>query len=362
MPAPTRRSFLKQTAFSLGAASLLSACRTAMTTAQGTYTNPVYAHSFPDPFVFRHEGAYYAVGTTGQGRTPDGRIFTLLKSQDLVNWQTLGGALTPPAGAAGADFWAPEVAYYNGLFYLYYSQGGGAINSKVGHQLQVATSKRPEGPYEKVAVLTDPNTSFTIDPHPFRDTDGTWYLFYARDFLDADNGYRPGTGLAMDRLVDMTRLAGESRTVMRARHDWTLFEANRLMPAYDNRTFAEWHTLEGPEMVLHAGKYYCFYSGANFLTDRYGVDYCVADRITGPYSDAGAEGGARVLHSVPGHVRGPGHHSHVVGPDGKTEYLAYHAWNEAMTERQLCLDVLRWLPEGPRCTPTYTPQPVPVER
>ena len=76
----------------------------------------------------------------------------------------------------------------------------------------------------------------------------------------------------MDRLLDMTRLAGESRVVMRARHPWTVFETNRTMPVYDNRRFAQWHTLEGPFVRQHNGKYYCFYSGANFLTDRYGVD------------------------------------------------------------------------------------------
>lgn len=30
--------------------------------------------------------------------------------------------------------------------------------------------------------------------------------------------------------------------------------------------------LEGPFVRRHAGKYYCFFSGANFLTDRYGVE------------------------------------------------------------------------------------------
>ena len=29
-----------------------------------------------------------------------------------------------------------------------------------------------------------------------------------------------------------------------------------------------------------------------------------------------------------------------MGPDGKTEYLVYHAWNAKMTERQLCIDKL----------------------
>jgi hypothetical protein len=80
----------------------------------------------------------------------------------------------------------------------------------------------------------------------------------------------------------------------------------------------------------------------------------------GPYADSGSDTGGRVLHSVPGHVRGPGHHSHVIGPDGRTEYLVYHAWNPAMTERCLCIDKLAWTAKGPRCPgPTYTPQPLP---
>jgi hypothetical protein len=49
-----------------------------------------------------------------------------------------------------------------------------------------------------------------------------------------------------------------------------------------------------------------------------------------------------------------------MGPDGKTEYLVYHAWDERMKERQLCIDKLAWTAQGPRCQgPTYTPQPVP---
>ena len=62
-----------------------------------TYTNPVYAASMPDPSVIRYQGFYYAFGTTGKDRLPDGRIFTALRSRDLVKWETLGGALVPPS-------------------------------------------------------------------------------------------------------------------------------------------------------------------------------------------------------------------------------------------------------------------------
>ena len=111
-------------------------------------------------------------------------------------------------------------------------------------------------------------------------------------------------------------------------------------------------------MVKHDGRYYCFYSGANYQTTRYGVDYVVADHPLGPYADQADH--PRVLHSVPDKVRGPGHHSIVFGPDGHTQYILYHAWDPGMRLRQMCLDKLVWTPEGPRCVgPTYTAQPVP---
>jgi GH43 family beta-xylosidase len=155
----------------------------------------------------------------------------------------------------------------------------------------------------------------------------------------------------VDRLVDMVALAGECRDVVRARYDWTLYESNRVMEVY-GQTF-DWHTIEGPCVVKHDGRYYCFYSGANWQTPRYGVDYVVADHPMGPYTGQGDH--ARVLHGVPGKVRGPGHHSIVTGPDGTTQVVVYHAWDSGMTRRQLCIDRLEWMQSGPRCTPTVTP-------
>jgi arabinan endo-1,5-alpha-L-arabinosidase len=320
-----------------------------------TYTNPVYKGSMPDPFVLRHRGVYYAFGTTGGERKADGRIFTLLRSNDLVNWRELGGALAEPTADRAYQYWAPEVAYEGGTFYLYYSFGG---KEEEKFELRVATSRRPEGPYKDAGVklLDCEGNRFTIDAHPFKDADGRWYMFYARNFPDREGGAHPGTALAVDRLVGMTKLAGECKVVLRARHPWTLYEANRRMEVY-GQTF-DWHTIEGAFVRRHGGRYYCFYSGSNWQTPNYGVDYAVADNVTGPYTGEGTE--ARVLKGVPGKVRGPGHHSIVKGPDGVTDYFVYHAWDEAMKVRQLCIDRLDWTPQGPRLRgPSHTPQPAP---
>jgi beta-xylosidase len=362
MDATSRRDFLKtlSAGVSLGALGVFDPAllRAPSGTALGAkrYTNPVYAGSMPDPGVMLHEGVYYAFGTTGQDRKADGRIFTLLRSTDLVTWEELGGALTPPDADPRYNYWAPEAAYSDGTFYLYYAMGG---VEEEKFAIRVATSQRPEGPYTDTGTpLVDcTGNRFTIDPHPFRDVDGEWYLFYARNYPNTDGGFHAGTGLAVDRLVGMTRLAGECKTVLRARYPWTLYQAQRRMNVYD-ATF-DWHTIEAPYVRVHRGRYYCFYSGSNWQTANYGVDYAVASHVTGPYTGAGKQ--ARVLHGVQGHVRGPGHHSIVTGPDGN-DWAVYHAWNEALTVRQLCIDPLHWTADGPRVSPSWTPQPAPRAR
>lgn len=315
-----------------------------------TYTNPVYSEYFADPFVLRHEGVYYAYGT-GAG-SEDGQQFPVLRSFDLVTWERHGWALAPLPG--GEMFWAPEVAYHEGIFYFYYSAS--AIEGR-DHQLRVATSTDPLGPFVDTGRVLIPDEPFTIDAHPFRDVDGQWYLFYSQDFLTLDGDYRVGTGIVVDKLVNMLELAGDPQVVIRPHADWQLFQAQRPMygAVYD------WHTIEGAAMRLHNGRYYCFYSGGAFERDNYGVAYVVADHPLGPYQrPEGVDG--PLLRSAPGQVIGPGHNSFTEGPDG-SEYIIYHGWDPAMTARLMRVDRLVWAGDTPVIEgPTWTPQPEPITR
>ena len=315
------------------------------------YRNPVHPDYFGDPFVWKHGKDYFAIGTGADEAVglphEGGRVFPLLWSEDMVHWQRAGEALERPDPALGSNFWAPEVVQADGRFWLYYSVGHGDKH----HQIRVAASRYPAGPYrdvKKEPLVLPRDPPFAIDPHPFRDDDGQWYLFYARDYLDSGicepfGNVRSGTALAVDRLTAMDKVAGEERVVLRARWDWQRFLANRLI--YGG--VFDWHTLEGAFLRRHRGRYYCFFSGGNWETGTYGVDYGVANRVLGPYSDDGGENGSRVLRTRPDHVIGPGHNSITTGPDGQ-DYLVYHAWDPEMTARRMCIDPLIWTPEGPR--------------
>lgn len=317
----------------------------ARTSGTSTYRNPVYDGYFADPFVLRHHDRYLAYGT---GSVLDGRAFEILESLDLITWRSVGSALPLLPRELGTDYWAPEVVVAEDRFFLYYSLGFG----DVGHHLRLAIADSPLGPFLDQGVNLTEQERFAIDPHPFRDVDGSWSMFYARDDL---GGERVGTQVAVDRMPSMVSLAGSPSTVVSATADWQLYERGRSI--YD--AVYDWHTLEGPTVRRHGERYYCLYSGGSWLNESYAVSWVEAASLLGPWS-APEERDARLLASVPGRVRGPGHNSIVTTPGG-IDVLVYHAWDEPGTRRQMWIDPLEWTSRGPSTPgPTWTPQILPT--
>jgi GH43 family beta-xylosidase len=295
----------------------------------------LYDGYFADPFVLRTADGYVAYGTDPE--TELDLEFEVLTSPDLVHWSGHGGALERPAGMTGDDWWAPEVAFADGRWWMYYSVGDGAD----GHHIRVAVADDPLGPFRDLDVNLTPDESFAIDAHPFRDHDGRWYLFFARDVLDDP---RPGTHLAVMPLLDMTTAAGPAIAVVRPTADWQIFERQRAIHGgvYD------WHTLEGPSVVRRGGRYWMTYSGGAWTGPGYAVSWAVADEPTGPWRPAPADGPA--LLRTTGDLIGPGHNSLTVAPDG-TDVIVFHAWNTARTRRELHVRSIDFSGDAPRVGP-----------
>jgi GH43 family beta-xylosidase/lysophospholipase L1-like esterase len=310
------------------------------------FNNPVFPEYLADPFCFYHEGTYYAIGTGREEGKQNGlaeKVIPMVKSTNLQDWKRVGRVMTPPKDEFGLSFWAPEIAVHEGRFYLYYQ----ACGSRKGFRIRVAVADHPEGPYVDTGVpLTDVDKNrFCIDAHPFRDDDGQWYLYYATDFPDHDEKTFRGTALVVDRMKSMTELEGNPQLVMRAHWSWQCYEKNRDMLG----EIADWYTLEGPTVLKRLGRYYCLYSGGCYQNETYGVDWLVADNPLGPWTEVGCEKGPQLLRTIPGRLIGPGHNSVVTSPDGQ-DYIVYHAWNEALSDRLMHIDLLDWEDDGPVIT------------
>ncbi|MEO6333824.1 MAG: glycoside hydrolase family 43 protein [Pyrinomonadaceae bacterium] len=309
-----------------------------------TYLNPVYPKSFPDPFVLKFCGEYFGYCT---GFAGDGSVFGIVRSHDLVTWTELGGAMaalkeSPPY------YWAPEVVYDNGRFYLYYSVGNETLM-----ELRVAVSDRPDGGFiDSGHRLT--TQDFAIDAHVFVDDDGSKFLFYATDFLDHSH---IGTGTVMDRMLDWFTLEGNPRPVTRALYDWQVYDPNRK-----EKGGVRWHTVEGPTVLKRKGLYYEMFSGGNWQNTTYGVSFATSSQLANPdewFQFSDGENSMPILRTIP-EVVGPGHNSVVRGPNNRELFCVYHQWTG--NERVMAIDRMDFA--GDRIFlvgATHTSQPAPIE-
>ncbi len=278
-----------------------------------TYLNPVFPYSFPDPFVLKFRSEYFAYCTDFWR---DGKVFGVLRSRDLVNWTEIGGAMMP-LETNPPFYWAPEITYANGKFYLYYSVG-----NEINMEIRVAVSERPDGGFvDSGKKLT--TEQFAIDAHVFTDTDGQKCLFYATDFLEHSH---IGTGTVVDKMLDFFTLEGNPRPVTRAKYDWQIYDANRI-----EKGGVRWHTVEGAFVLKRKGVYFEMFSGGNWQNITYGVSFAVTDDIENRQEWAQFSDGEKVfpiLRTLPDLVIGPGHNSVVRGPNNRELFCIYHRWTE----------------------------------
>jgi GH43 family beta-xylosidase len=289
---------------------------------------------FADPFVLRlADGSYVAYGSSGAAANED-RVFEALVSRDLQTWRSHGPVLDRLPESFGNEYWAPEVAETDGAFWMYYSVGHGIR----GHHLRVARAASPLGPFSDQGVNLTPHERFAIDAHPYRDADGRWYLFFARDVLESA---RPGTQLAVVPLRGMTAVAAEPSVVLEPSADWQIYERSRQLYG----SVFDWHTLEGPSVVRRHGRYWMTYSGGAWTGPGYAVSWAVADALLGPWKHAPA--GSPPLLRTTDEFLGPGHNSLTVTPQGE-DAIAFHSWNADRTARQLHVRRIVFEPDGPR--------------
>ncbi len=141
------------------------------------YKNPIRTGFFPDPSIVRVDDDYYMVNSTFIYFP----CIPVSHSTDLIHWEIIGYAITNPEWAmlneleGGRGFWAPDISYYKGKFYItatYRLNDGGTVYRKQF----VVSSDKPEGPYSKPAIIDEDG----IDPSIFNDDDGRRYMLLNR--------------------------------------------------------------------------------------------------------------------------------------------------------------------------------------
>lgn len=223
-----------------------------------------------DPFVYRFNGRYYLYPSAG----PEG--IAVWESEDLTNWHYVGIVSEDPILSYA---YAPEIFYFNGIFYL--------ITSPRGEGHYIYTSCNPTGPFKR---LTD-NFGKAIDGSIFADDDGSLYLFRA--------GNPSIYAHKMDR-------------------DGTVYEGQELFGT------SMGHWTEGPGVFKRAGRYYITMTGNHLLSRGYRIDYAVSKE--GPLGPWMVPHNKTILVNSDYESGSLGHSSSVIGPDLDSYWIFYHSY------------------------------------
>lgn len=211
---------------------------------------------------------------------------------------------------ARKQMWAPDAAYKDGTYYLFFP----AKDQQGIFRIGVATSSRPEGPFE---ARPEPIAgSFSIDPCSFIDADGQAYLYFGGIWGGQlqrwqSGSYDPkGEHPAPDApaiLPRVARLNADFTGFVGAAEELRIVDENgELLKASDT----ERRFFEASWMHEHEGTYYFSYSTG----DTHFLVYATSKSPLGPFVYGG-----RILNPVVGWTT---HHS-IVKFQGEW-YLFYH--------------------------------------
>jgi hypothetical protein len=211
---------------------------------------------------------------------------------------------------AERQMWAPDAAFREGRYYLYFPAKAGDGRFRIG----VATGDSPSGPFQPEPEAI--RGSYSIDPAVFGDEDGSWYIYFGGIWGGQlqkyrDNMYgagneepaadKPALGPRVARLArGMTQFAEPPREIK------ILDEAGTPLLAGDNaRRF-----FEASWMHKYKSTYYFSYSTG----DTHFICYATGQSPYGPFTYRG-----RILNPVVGWTS---HHS-ICEFRGRW-YLFYH--------------------------------------
>jgi len=310
----------------LAVAVILTTSASAIAQNNGTpISEPLVKHIYTaDPSAHVFNGKIYIYPShdidAGTPENDNGDHFDM-KDYHVLSMDKIGGPVKDNGVAldiknvpwAGRQLWAPDAAFANGQYYLYFPVKDKQDVFAIG----VATSKSPTGPFK--AEPTPIKGSYSIDPCVFKDADGNHYMYFGGIWGGQLQRWATGSYDANGSKTDLqkddepairprvARLSKDMLSFDEPVKEIKIVDENGkefLGKDHDKRFFeASW-------MHKYNGKYYFSYSTG----DTHFICYGIGDSPYGPFTYKGV-----ILKPVVGWTN---HHS-IIEFKGKW-YLFYH--------------------------------------
>ena len=294
-----------------------------------TFTNPLLPTG-PDPWVIFKNGFYYYMNTTGTN-------LTIWKTRSIADLKTAKKKIVwrpPTLGPYSHDIWAPELHFLNGKWYIYFAADAGTNQTHRVWVIENASADPQQGEWTMKGKLTDSSDKWAIDPTVF-ENGGKMYTAWSGWEGDV-NGVQ---SIFIAELENPWTVKGQRSKISTPEYPWEkMGDRDRQLkrdpernPALDVDEPVHIDVNEGPEVLQHGDKIFMVYSASACWTDFYELGMLTAltsDDLLNPASWKKSPV-AMFWQSPKAHAYGSGHNSFFKSPDGKQDWIIYHANPEA---------------------------------
>lgn len=267
-----------------------------------TFTNPIMPGG-ADPWVLQKNGTYYYTYTQGSKLVilETKNLSELASSRRHEVW-------TPPAGQPySKNLWAPEVHEIDGKWYFYFAADDG---TNANHRMYVAenSSATPvEGSWVLKGKVSDPSNQWAIDGTVLRHN-GQLYMLWS----GSDAGAAP-----------------QHIYIAKMSNPWTISSERMII---SSPTFS-WEKggsaiNEGPQVLINPqGRVFVVYSGSGYWVDGYCLGQLSLKENGDPMNPSDWTKKSEPVFSMrkESSAYGTGHNGFFKSPDGKEDWIIYHA-------------------------------------
>jgi GH43 family beta-xylosidase len=280
--------------------------------AQQTFTNPLLP-SGADPWCIYKDGYYYYTHTTG-------RNISIWKTKSIANLRSAERKVvfTPPAtGPYSKELWAPEIHFLQGKWYIYFAADSGR---NINHRLFVLENSSADplqGEWTMKGKLETPDDKWSIDGSLF-EYKKQLYLIWSGWEGDV-NGQQK---IYIAKMKNPWTVEGKRVKLSSPEYPW---ERNGNISNPDDPPNV--YVNEGPEVLVHGNKLFLIYSASGCWTDSYTLGMLTAKSNSDLMNPSSWKKSPEPVfkQSVENSVYAPGHNSFFTSPDGKEDYILYHA-------------------------------------
>lgn len=280
-----------------------------------TFTNPLLP-SGADPWNIYRDGFYYYTQTMGD------RI-DIWKTKNISELKTAPHKTVwrPPTGTAWSkQLWAPEIHFIDNKWYVYFAADDGKNRN---HRLYVIenSSKDPlEGEWTFKGKITDSTDRWAIDGSVF-EYKKQWYITWS-GWEGNKNGSQD---IYIAKLSNPWTIEGRRSRISSSTFDWEKHGTLVADSASDNP--AHVNVNEGPEILKHKQDLFLVYSASGCWTDYYSLGMLTFTGTNNLLDSASWRKSSESVfkQSTANSVYAPGHNSFFKSPDGKEDWILYHA-------------------------------------